>query len=207
MAEASLPSRTSAMDCLVISQGKLYYDGIGEKNSTQIVGLDKQGKMIAGNYSIQELQDLDIQEAVTFQPRIIVNGKGQIKSQKDGWGIAPRTAMGQREDGAILFVVIDGRQPAYSIGASLYDVQQVMLDHGAVIAANLDGGSSTVLVGKGGEILNKPSSEYGERYLPTAFLVIQKRSIFLTFGRVFVRKTLMRVRNRMRQGGTASTSF
>lgn len=158
---------------LVISQGKLYYDGIGEKNSTQIVGLDKQGKMIAGNYSIQELQDLDIQEAVTFQPRIIVNGKGQIKSQKDGWGIAPRTAMGQREDGAILFVVIDGRQPAYSIGASLYDVQQVMLDHGAVIAANLDGGSSTVLVGKGGEILNKPSSEYGERYLPTAFLVFE----------------------------------
>ncbi|WP_438350834.1 phosphodiester glycosidase family protein [Paenibacillus sp. FA6] len=157
---------------LVISQGQLYYDGLGSKLTTQIVGLDKQGKMIAGNYSIEELADLDIQEAVTFQPRIIVNGKGQIKSQKDGWGIAPRTAMGQREDGAILFVVIDGRQTT-SIGASLYDVQQIMLDRGAVIAANLDGGSSTVLVSKGGEILNKPSSEYGERYLPTAFLVFE----------------------------------
>ncbi|MNN11575.1 hypothetical protein D3C81_1245380 [compost metagenome] len=81
--------------------------------------------------------------------------------------------MGQKEDGSILFVIIDGRQPGYSIGASLYDVQQIMLDHGAVIAANLDGGSSTVLATKGGEIVNKPSSEYGERYLPTAFLVFE----------------------------------
>ncbi|WP_374705685.1 phosphodiester glycosidase family protein [Paenibacillus apis] len=158
---------------VVISKGKLYYNGIGAKDATQIVGIDKKGKMIAGKYTLTELSELGIQEAVTFQPRIIVNGKGQIKSQKEGWGIAPRTAMGQREDGAILFVVIDGRQPGYSIGASLYDVQQIMLDHGAVIAANLDGGSSTVLVTEGGEIANKPSSEYGERYLPTAFLVFE----------------------------------
>ncbi|GGF99477.1 phosphodiester glycosidase family protein [Paenibacillus aceti] len=158
---------------VVISQGKLYYNGIGSKKSTQIVGIDKQGKMIAGKYTLNELKELGIQEAVTFQPRMIVNGKGQIKSQKEGWGIAPRSAMGQREDGAILFVIIDGRQPGYSTGASLYDVQQVMLEHGAVIAANLDGGSSTVLVTEGGEIVNKPSSEYGERYLPTAFLVFE----------------------------------
>ncbi len=156
---------------VVISRGKLYYNGIGTKASTQIVGIDKKGKMIAGRYTLKELDELGIQEAVTFQPRIIVNGKGQIRSQKDGWGIAPRTAMGQREDGAILFVVIDGRQPGYSIGASLYDVQNILLERGAVIAANLDGGSSTVLVSKGGEIVNKPSSQHGERYLPTAFLV------------------------------------
>lgn len=161
---------------VVISQGKLYYNGISSGAATQIVGLDKQGKMIAGKYTLEELDKLGIQEAVTFQPRIIVNGKGQIRSQKEGWGIAPRTAMGQREDGAILFVVIDGRQPGYSIGASLYDVQQIMLEHGAVIAANLDGGSSTVLVKEGGDIVNKPSSEYGERYLPTAFLVFDNPS-------------------------------
>ncbi|WP_138494990.1 phosphodiester glycosidase family protein [Paenibacillus pinistramenti] len=155
---------------VVISQGKLYYNGLGSSTSTQIVGIDKQGKMIAGHYSLSELSEMNVQEAVTFQPRIIVNGKGQINSHKDGWGIAPRTAMGQRADGAILFVVIDGRQPGYSIGADLYDVQNIMLEHGAVIAANLDGGSSTVLVKYGG-IVNKPSSQYGERYLPTAFLV------------------------------------
>lgn len=157
---------------LVISQGKMYYNGLGGKKSTQIVGLDKQGKMIAGNYTLEELSKLEVQEAVTFQPRLIVNGKGLIKNKAEAWGIAPRTAMGQRADGAIIFVVIDGRQLTYSIGANLYDVQEILLRYGAVIAANLDGGSSSVLV-KDNEILNKPSSKYGERYLPTAFLVFE----------------------------------
>ncbi|GIP23641.1 MULTISPECIES: phosphodiester glycosidase family protein [Paenibacillus] len=156
---------------VVVVDGKLYYNGNGSK-STQIVGIDKQGKMIAGNYTLKELSRLGLQEAVTFQPRMIVNGKGLIKNAAEGWGIAPRTAMGQRKDGAIIFVVIDGRQPGYSIGANLYDVQQIMLEHGAVIAANLDGGSSSVLV-KDNEVVNKPSSQYGERYLPTAFLVFE----------------------------------
>ncbi|MCQ6558571.1 phosphodiester glycosidase family protein [Paenibacillus mendelii] len=157
---------------VVISQGNVYYSDLGKKKSTQIVGLDQQGKMIAGRYSLQEMIDLGVREAVTFQPRIIVNGKGLIKSAKDGWGIAPRTAMGQREDGAIIFVIIDGRQK-HSIGANLYDVQQIMLERGAVIAANLDGGSSSILV-KDHVIMNKPSSKSGEgRYLPSAWLVYE----------------------------------
>lgn len=158
---------------IVMSGGELFYSDLGKSRSTQVVGIDKQGKMIAGRYTLDELKQLDVQEAVTFQPRIIVNGKGLIKSAADGWGIAPRTAMGQREDGAILFVVIDGRQPGHSIGANLYDVQNIMLAHGAVIAANLDGGSSTMLV-KDGQVLNKPSTKSSEgRYLPTAWLVFE----------------------------------
>lgn len=157
---------------LVITQGQIYYNGLGKNSSTQIVGLDKNGKMIAGHYSIKELMDLGISEAVSFEPRIIVNGKGLIKNHANGWGIAPRTVMGQRADGKIMFLIIDGRQIGYSIGADLYDCQQIMLEHGAVIAANLDGGSSTVLVKEGGELVNKPSSKgEGGRYLPTAFLV------------------------------------
>ncbi len=158
---------------IVMSGGELFYDDLGKSKSTQVVGLDDNGKMVAGRYSLDELKALGVKEAVTFQPRIIVNGKGLIKDAADGWGIAPRTAMGQREDGAILFVVIDGRQPGHSIGANLYDVQQIMLEHGAVIAANLDGGSSTVLV-KDGQVLNKPSTKSSEgRYLPSAFLVFE----------------------------------
>lgn len=160
---------------LVISQGKIFYQDLGKNQRTQIVGLDKNGKMIAGNYTIQELMDLGISEAVSFSPRIIVNGKGLIKNHSQGWGIAPRTVMGQKEDGSILFLIIDGRQPGYSIGADLYDAQQIMLEHGAVIAANLDGGSSTILVTEGGEIVNKPSTK-GGRYLPTAFLVFNDPS-------------------------------
>ncbi|MFC4600703.1 phosphodiester glycosidase family protein [Cohnella hongkongensis] len=158
---------------LVISQGQIYYNGLGSAKSVQIVGIDKNGKMLAGKYTIDELMELGISEAVSFSPRIIVNGKGLIPNRSQGWGVAPRTVMGQREDGALLFLIIDGRQPGYSIGATLYDAQEILLEHGAVIAANLDGGSSTVLVQEGGEIVNKPSSSSGERYLPTAFLVFE----------------------------------
>ena len=158
---------------LVISQGEVYYNGLGNTKSVQIVGLDKEGKMLAGKYSLDELLELGVSEAVSFSPRIIVNGKGLIPNRAQGWGIAPRTVMAQRADGAILFLLIDGRQPGHSLGATLYDAQEILLEHGAVIAANLDGGSSTVLVAEGGEIVNKPSSSSGERYLPTAFLVFE----------------------------------
>ncbi|WP_375295502.1 phosphodiester glycosidase family protein [Paenibacillus doosanensis] len=155
---------------LVISGGKIYYNDGGMNTPNHIVGIDKDGRMIAGKYKPTELLQMGVQEAVTFAPRFIVNGVGQIKNQADGWGIAPRTCMAQKEDGTIMFAIIDGRQPGHSIGATLYDIQNIFLEHGAITAANLDGGSSTVLV-HNNEIINKPASEYGERYLPTAWLV------------------------------------
>lgn len=74
---------------VVISQGKIYYNDMGRNASVQIVGIDKQGKMIAGHYSLSELSKMNVQEAVTFQPRLIVNGKGLIRNASEGWGIAP----------------------------------------------------------------------------------------------------------------------
>ncbi|TDF95795.1 phosphodiester glycosidase family protein [Paenibacillus piri] len=155
---------------LVMSGGTVFYNDGGMNTPIHIVGIDKEGRMVAGKYKPNELLQMGVQEAVTFAPRFIVNGVGQIKNQADGWGIAPRTAMAQKEDGTIMFAIIDGRKPGYSIGATLFDIQNIFLEHGAVTAANLDGGSSTVLV-HDNKIINRPASEYGERYLPTAWLV------------------------------------
>jgi exopolysaccharide biosynthesis protein len=153
-----------------LSGGEIFYRDVAMDTPVHIVGIDKDGQMIAGKYSPTQLLKMGVSEAVSFAPRFIVNGVGQIKDQADGWGIAPRTCMAQKQDGSIMFAIIDGRQPTYSIGATLYDIQEIFLENGAIIAANLDGGASTVLV-KDNEIINKPSSEYGERYLPTAWLV------------------------------------
>jgi exopolysaccharide biosynthesis protein len=153
-----------------MSGGKLLYQDGGMENPVNVVGIDRNGLMVAGRYKPSELLDMGVSEAVTFQPRFIVNGKGLVKNEADGWGIAPRTCMAQTKDGTIMFIVIDGRQPGYSIGATLYDVQKILLEKGAVTAANLDGGSSTVLV-KNDNVVDRPSSKYGMRYLPTAFLV------------------------------------
>lgn len=154
---------------IVISGGKIFYNDGAMSTPTSIVGIDKDGRMVAGKYTPAQMVEMGVQEAVTFTPKFIVDGKGLIKNQADGWGIAPRTCMAQTADGTILFAIIDGRQ-THSIGATLYDVQQIFLEKGAVIAANLDGGSSTVLV-HNNEIINKPASPHGERFLPTAFLV------------------------------------
>lgn len=155
---------------IVISGGKVLYKGDGMEAPVNMVGIDRNGLMVAGRYKPSQLIDMGVQDAVTFQPKFIVNGKGLIKNEAEGWGIAPRTVMAQQKDGTIMLVVIDGRQPGYSVGATLYDIQKILLAKGAVTAANLDGGSSTVMV-KDDQIVNKPSSQYGMRYLPTAFLV------------------------------------
>lgn len=160
---------------IVMSGGKIYYLDVDKNTKVHVVGVDSEGKMIAGKYSANELLQMKMSEAVTFSPRFIVNGEGVLKGHEDGWGIAPRTSMAQKADGTIMFAIIDGRQ-THSIGADLYDIQNLFLERGAIIAANLDGGSSTVLV-KNNQIINKPASEYGERYLPTAFLVFDDPSI------------------------------
>jgi len=163
---------------IVMSGGRIYYLDVDRDVPIHVVAIDSEGKMIAGKHSANDLLKMKVSEAVTFSPRFIVNGTGQIKSDKEGWGIAPRTSIAQKADGTIMFAVIDGRQ-THSIGATLYDVQQLFLERGAIIAANLDGGSSTVLVMKD-KIINKPASEYGERYLPTAWLVFNNPALPIT---------------------------
>ena len=78
--------------------------------------------------------------------------------------------VGMTKDGTMLFLVIDGRKPGYSIGATLVDSQNILYENGAYIAANLDGGSSTTLY-YNGKVVNKPADLLGERMIPTAFIV------------------------------------
>ena len=105
---------------------------------------------------------------MTFGPRLIVNGEpANVKGQSSG--LNPRTAIGQRADGAVLLLVIDGRQ-ASSLGATYADMINVLLEFDAVNAANLDGGSSSMMY-YNGEYLNKGVMLTGSRKLPTAFIV------------------------------------
>ena len=143
---------------------------VGPDEAVDFVGFSKSGNLIAGNYDKTQLSDMKAMEGITFGPPLIVDGKKMITDGDGGWGVGPRTAIGQRKDGTVLFVVIDGRQPGYSIGATLRDVQDVLYEKGAYIAANLDGGSSSTLY-LNGKVVNKPADLLGERMIPTAFIV------------------------------------
>ncbi|MFR8104023.1 MAG: phosphodiester glycosidase family protein [Clostridia bacterium] len=147
---------------------KTLYNG-NKSTRYQFIGMSKEGKLILGKYTYQEAMRAGINSAVEFGPYLIVNGKNQIKNSNSG-GIQPRTAIGQKKDGTIIMVCIDGRKPGYSLGATLMDLQNVFNKYGAHNAANLDGGSSSTMY-YNGKLVNKPSTPIGERYLPNAIIV------------------------------------
>ncbi|AET68758.1 exopolysaccharide biosynthesis protein [Desulfosporosinus orientis DSM 765] len=155
-------------DGITMHDGKIVHNNVGNK-AVNIVGFDDEGKLVLGKMTADELIKKNMQEVVTFEPNLIVDGKPAVVGD-GGWGIAPRTGIGQRADGTVIFVVIDGRQPTWSIGATLRDLMNVFEDYDAVNAVNLDGGSSSELV-YDGKVMNKLWNIFGERYIPTAFVV------------------------------------
>ena len=154
-------------DGIVMSDGKEIWNSLDKDGKTDLFGITKDGVLIVGKYSENELKGLGVQEALSFGPTLIVNGK-ETDITVDG-GIAPRTAIGQREDGAIILMVIDGRSLT-SLGATYKEVQEVIYKLGAINAINLDGGKSTTLY-YDGEVRNTPSNSMGERAIPTAVIV------------------------------------
>lgn len=155
-------------DGITVHDGKVVHNNVGN-TAKSIIGFNDQGTLILDKMTASEIQANHIQEAVTFEPNLIVDGKPVI-SGDGGWGVAPRTGIGQTADGTVIFVVIDGRQPTWSIGATLRDLMNVFKDYNAVNAVNLDGGSSSELV-YNGKVVNKLWDIFGERYIPTAFVV------------------------------------
>jgi len=159
-------------DGLTVHNGEIVHNNVGNK-STDIVALDKDGKLIVGQLTADDVKKKNIQEAVSFLPTLIQDGtRGAF--QDSVWGVAPRTAIGQKEDGTIILVVIDGRQLT-SLGAKMSDLYNIFKDYNAINAANLDGGSSTELY-YNGKVINKLWNWAGERYLPTAFVVMPESS-------------------------------
>ncbi|WP_211229879.1 phosphodiester glycosidase family protein [Desulfovirgula thermocuniculi] len=154
---------------VIVHEGKFLVGG-DIQGKVDVVGLTREGVLVAGKYTVEEMKKMHLAEAVTFGPPLILNGQKMITQGDGGWGVAPRTAIGQRRDGTILMLVIDGRQPGYSLGATLLDIQNILYEQGAYVAANLDGGSSTTMF-YNGKVINKPCDMLGERMVPTAFIV------------------------------------
>lgn len=151
---------------IVISENKLLYGQMGKKY--ELIGFDNDNKLVVGNMTGKEALDYGVRDALSFGPILIVNGV-PTGINGSGSGLNPRTAIGQTEDGKVLLLVIDGRS-ATSLGASYSDVQSIMMEHGAINAANLDGGSSTLMYYQG-KYINNCSSLNGPRKMPTSIIV------------------------------------
>ena len=129
---------------ITMSQGKMVtsksYSGSGG-----IIGFNEDNILILEKMTLAQVKQKKIRDAVTFGPFLIVNGKASKIVGNGGWGDAPRTVIAQRKDGIVLFLVLDGRR-AGKLGADMDDLIEVMQRYGAYNAANLDGGTSSVLV-------------------------------------------------------------
>lgn len=100
---------------LVYSEGKRLNRADNGAYKT-VVGFDKENILRVGTYTSDDAEKIGLRDAVAFGPALIVNGKAAtIKGNSSG--LNPRSAIGQRSDGAVLLLAIDGRQ-ANSFGAS-----------------------------------------------------------------------------------------
>lgn len=111
-----------------------------------IIGITNDNKLIlTKNKNAYTLVKEGIRDAISWGPFLIVNGKKSFIKGNGGWGYAARTAIGQRKDGIILLLVVDSNSTRTK-GADMVDLTETMYNYGAVNAANLDGGTSTVMV-------------------------------------------------------------
>lgn len=142
-----------------------------------IIGFTEDNKLVLGKMSVSEAKKQGIRDAVTFGPFLIVNGKPSAVLGNGGWGDAPRTAIAQRQDGIVLFLVLNGRRPG-KVGADMNDLIDILERYGAYNAANLDGGTSSVLV-VNDVIVNDPIDSTGAhktRPISTGFIVTKDES-------------------------------
>ena len=140
-----------------------------------VIGFTEDDKLVLGKMTVAEAKEKGIRDAVTFGPFLIVNGKASEVLGNGGWGTAPRTAIGQRKDGIVLFLVIDGRTVTRP-GADMNDLIEIMQNYGAYNAANLDGGTSSAMV-VDGELINDPvdsSGAHRTRYISTGFILTKE---------------------------------
>jgi exopolysaccharide biosynthesis protein len=174
---------------LIVKDGKIEYNnpsgirglylvGFNEDNLLKIIDLNGKNKSEVEKV----IKDEKIRDAVAFQEessdsnnhfvKLIINGEMR-ETKGSGSGANPRTAIGQRKDGAVLLLVTDGRGANGHLGATAADLIEIMNEYGAVNAANLDGGSSSSMYYDGKYEMT--SVTLGLRNsswrLPTAFIV------------------------------------
>jgi len=123
-----------------------------------------------------------ITELIGGTPRLIRNGVATVEwenehtSQSFAYDRHPRTAVGFNQDSTKLyFFAVDGRQPGFSVGMSLFELADYMLEWGIYQGINLDGGGSTTMVVRG-KVANSPSDAAGERSVANALMVVSTAS-------------------------------
>lgn len=174
---------------LVVRDGVIEYNSPAGITGMHLVGFNEDNLLKIIDLSGKNAKEVEevikeekIRDAVAFQEemsdannhfvKLIINGEAR-EVNGSGSGANPRTAIGQRSDGAVLLLVTDGRGASGHLGATAQDLIEVMEEYGAINAANIDGGSSSSMYYDGKYEMTSVTLYYSNSSwkLPTGFIV------------------------------------
>lgn len=152
----------------LMKDGKILQN-IDPNIESPILAITKDGNLLIGKTSVSKLLENEaVVDAMSYVTTLIKGGR--LLSINDNEGSSPKTMLGQRTDGSIVFVVLDSNMPGGRICATLKEAQKVMNNLNCYNAINLDGGKSTTMYLNGG-IINNPSNPLGERPISAGLIV------------------------------------
>lgn len=158
-----------------IPQGGLVLSAHGNKR--QLLAELKVGDQLDVNLTLHpDWREQGVDQIIGGGPRLVRDGEiditGEVELFRDDIlkGRAPRTAIGITADHKLLLVTVNGRQPQISVGMTLEELGNLLIELGAVQAMNLDGGGSTTMVIRN-LVLNLPSNGR-ERPVSNAIVVV-----------------------------------
>lgn len=159
---------------VTISNGKIISNR-SYSSPMGVIAITNDNKLaLYKNKSAKQLVKLGVRDAVTSKPFLIINGKALYTKGNGGYGYDARTAIGQRADGVMLLLVVEANDSRTN-GASMKELTKVFQDYGAINAAALDGGTSSVMVEKGlliSDPINTPFV-HQTRKIATSFIVTE----------------------------------
>lgn len=183
-------NNTGAKPCgIAVSGGEIQLNRPQSYSGLYMIGLNNDNILVIKAISDMTAKQFEtyvkengIRDAVAFQEEstdknnhfvpLVINGEARELNGM-GSGLNPRTAIGQRADGALLLLVTDGRGASGHLGASASDLISIMMEYGAVNAANLDGGSSSCMYYNQEYLMTSVTFYYSNSSwrLPAAFVV------------------------------------
>ncbi len=146
----------------VVAGGEMLWPGGGST-----VAMDYEGKLHVGEFSGDYCKSMNFSWALSYGPTLIEDGA--IRANLDDYLQEPRTAVGQRADGTVVLLNIQGRQ-ASALGVTCQELAEILFRYGCINAGNLDGGASSDMYYQG-EYINICNTSGGPRPLPTSLLV------------------------------------
>ncbi len=181
---SSSPSVGSVPIGMVWSRGAcVWNEGENIPEYAGFVGFDEENILVVSKETLTQSQaeEMKIRDGCAMGPVLIVNGEINQDAYNEFNGYNPWTAIGQRADGVVIFVCINGRQ-VDSLGGGYADIIDIMAEYGAVNACNLEGGSSTTMLyrdtyGKLGEpgqvqLITDAPMQSAPRRMPDYWLVL-----------------------------------